>query len=177
MSTTQFSNSDEPANRFKDRSGKEWVIELDRSKMFAIRRDLDIDLGTPERISQPWAVLCGDDDKLEQVVWAALADRRGEITFEEFQSRNDGATLAAARDALREAIFFFTQPALRQVARTAIAAMEDAWKQAIREAETAAAKAIQDAAARGLGQLGRKWTRSRESSVTSTRRGRSGKRK
>lgn len=169
--------SSEPAVRFTDLTGREWVLELNRGKMLRIRTELDVDFGNVEQFGKVWAKLLADDDLLVDVIWATLADRRGALTLDQFQNALDGQVLEAAKDALLEAVFFFTQPGKRALIRKATSALMTAYRQAIAEAEMNLEKAMNDATKRASDRLGMNVTRSPASSATSTIAGRSGKRK
>lgn len=169
------SNS-EPANRFKDLQGREWVLELNRGKMLRIRNELGVDFGDVEKLGVTLAKLLADDDLLVAVVWAMLADRVGELTLDEFNEALDGETIEAAKHALNEAVYFFTQPGKRALMRKATTALLTAYQAAIAEAETKVEKAMHDATSRASRRAGTSATRSPACSATSTTSGRSGKR-
>lgn len=176
MSKLPTSNS-EPANRFKDLSGREWVLELNRGKMLRIRAELDVDLGDVEQLGRTVAKLLHDDDLLVDVLWATLADRAGDVTLADFNEQLDGETIEAAKDALIEAVYFFTQPGKRALMRKATTALMETYRKAIAEAETRVEKAMRDATERASNRLGTSATRSPGSLGISTTPGRSARRK
>jgi hypothetical protein len=165
-----------PANRFTDRKGREWHLELDYSKLRAIRSATSIDLGDVERFGMAWAQLLASDEKLLDVLWLTVGDRHADLQREEFEAGFDGEVLELARDSLLEAAIFFTQPAKRAMVTKASRTLMAGYRQAIREAEGGLDAAMQDVTTRGLKARGKKRPRSPGSSATSTTAGRSGKR-
>ena len=170
MSESTNPSNSEPVNRFTDLTGREWVLELTRGKGLRMRAELAVDIGDVENFGKTWARLLIDDDKFVAVLWATIADRRGELTLEEFNDALDGETIEAAKDAFLEAVYLFTQPGKRALFRKATTALQETYRTAIAEAETKVQAAMREATARASSRLGMSATKSPASLATSTRK-------
>lgn len=110
--------SEELIGRFKDKTGREWIIDLDVVTCRAIKKSHGVDLANYHD-GNAHRVLWSDDEKLVNVLWdlvEAQAQREG-IDAESFGKSLNGDALAAALDAIQAAVVGFTRPDRRELVR------------------------------------------------------------
>lgn len=132
---------------FRDRKGREWIVELDFAALQALKDACQVDLGNVERLAETWARLLYDDQLAVSVLWQcvkASAEASG-VSRDDFLAAINGEALEAGVIALGASIESFTQPRKRGMATKAMAGVTDAMQAAIAEAEVR----IHDAIAHG----------------------------
>ncbi len=155
---------------FSDTSGREWLFELDFLKLREIKPLADF--GTPQTFLKTWADLLLNKDKMLSVIWTLVGDSESP---DDFLSTMNGATLAAAQDALLRAIFFFTQPEDRMF-REAAQIVTEGYRKYAEETEKVILASVKKRASEATKRLGTTPRKSPASSDTGTTAGRLGRR-
>lgn len=110
---------------FRDRLGRDWVLELNVTQIAAVKAGSSVDLwhAFDEQL-KPLAELMGDLGKVCEVVYALVRKQAAErsITPEQFGEGLAGDSLQAAAEALaQELIDFFPDKARRENLRRVVA--------------------------------------------------------
>lgn len=166
------------ARQFADRERRSWELRLDFDRLDEIRAQFDIDLGDVQQFTKTWARLLWDDQLALRVIWHLVSDQADELSEKDWRKTLDGKILERALDALLAAVFFFTPPARLELLRKATARMIELYREAIDEGEKAVEMEFEDMIDRyqqSQKPPGSTRSRSRGSSATSGRAGRSAK--
>lgn len=105
---------------FKDRTGREWVVEVNPTAMKRVREATGVHLGTVLNDDMAGlAALMADPIKLVDVLYVLCRDQaeRHGLTDEGFGRQLDGDAYDAAADAFTEALANFSRPRLRNALR------------------------------------------------------------
>jgi hypothetical protein len=151
--------SNERKNRFQDKSGREWVVELDYAKLRKIRDTLDVDLGNTIGFTPIWGKLLLDDLLFQEVLWVCI-DKGDGTTLDDFLSQMDGATtLVPAQEALHDALVFFTPPDRRPMLKAATETLMKGYREAMENSSQMLAEVMSGATSRARKRLGKRPTR------------------
>ena len=104
--------------RFKDKTGREWIVDLDVDTCRRVRKECGVDLanfhdGNSHR--QLWE----SDEKLVDVLWELVSEQaaKASVDASQFAKSLNGDALAAGLEAIQAAVVGFTRPDRRELAR------------------------------------------------------------
>lgn len=94
--------------RFKDRTGREWTVEIPGLGAVAkLRTETGFDLNRIDAHESFVSVLTGDAEQIAAAIWFLVKYHPPAISFEAFLDAIDAPALAAAKLALVDAVFDF----------------------------------------------------------------------
>jgi len=125
--------------RFKDNTGREWLLSINVDSIKRLRGLLNVDLLAITKPDSPLLAQIADDEVLLvdviYVLCKAQADEAG-VSDEEFGRAMAGDAIEAGYGAfLKELVGFFRSPAKRRVLQKALAKLDDLTEMAARIAE------------------------------------------
>lgn len=139
---------------FQDNQNRTWKPTLDYVKLRAIRDKTGLDFGDVQQFPRQWASFLDDDLSAIEAIWIAVNPAPGNVSQDDWLRAMDGNSLERGREAMREAVVFFTPPKKRKMVADAIAGVTKGYLAAIAQAETAIQAAMTDATEAALDQLG-----------------------
>lgn len=110
--------SEELIGRFTDKTGREWIIDLDVGTCREVLKLTGIDLANFHD-GKSLQALWSNDEKLVDVLWVLVKDQAGKLDVDEvaFAKRLNGDVLASGLEAIQQAILGFTRPDRRELVR------------------------------------------------------------
>lgn len=130
--------------QFTDTTGNTWFPRLSYAKLKAIRDETGLDFGNVERMGKTWAELLRNDDTALAVLWISThADASpGVEPSDEWLAAMDGPALESGINSFLDALYLFTRPLRRELLTAGAKAVQDAYREAIADAQTSVREAV-----------------------------------